>query len=137
MSDGVFPLRIITPLVVLDREARSLRLRDRTGYFGIQRGHADFLTLLEPALGYYRTGDDEEVFLAVEGGILRVEKGRVVLASPEVFEGPDAAALARSIEEIRGRRRETERIYSRMIEGLEREFMQKTLLFLRGGGAGT
>ena len=133
MSAAVFPLRIITPLAVLDREVRSLRLRDRTGYFGIQRGHGDFLTLLVPALGSYRTREGGEVFLAVEGGLLRVEGGRATLASQEVFEGPDAGALARSIDETRGRRRETERIYSRMVEGLEREFMEKTLVFLRGG----
>ncbi len=47
MSAASFPLRVITPQSILDREATYLRLRDRTGSFGTMRGHAAFLTLLE------------------------------------------------------------------------------------------
>jgi F-type H+-transporting ATPase subunit epsilon len=127
-----FPLRVITPQRILEREASYLRLRDRTGFFGIMRGHADFLTLLESALGYYRTPAGAEVFLAVDGGLFSVERGRMTISSPEVFEGDDAAELARRIEATRARRQESERIFSRMIEGLEREFVKKTLTFLQG-----
>jgi F-type H+-transporting ATPase subunit epsilon len=133
MSDGTFPLRVITPLAVFERAASYLRLRDRTGFFGIMRGHADLLTILQTSLGYYRTPGGGEVFLAVEGGILRVEAGRAIISSPEVFEGADAAALARGIEASRARRLESERIFSRMIEGLQREFLEQTLAFVRGG----
>ncbi len=131
MSIASFPLRVITPQRVFEREAIYLRLRDRTGFFGIMREHTGFLTLLETALGYYRTPDGQEVFLAVEGGILRVEDGRAIISSPEVFEGGDATELARRIEQTRERRQESERIFSRMIDGLEREFVKKTLTFLK------
>jgi F-type H+-transporting ATPase subunit epsilon len=133
VSAPTFALRVITPQDVADREAAYLRLRDRTGYFGVMRGHADFLTLLEPALGYYRTAGGAEVFLAVDGGMLTVEGGRATVASPEVFEGEDAGELARRIAQTRARRRESERIFSLMIDGLEREFVKKTQVFLRGG----
>lgn len=133
MSDAAFTLRVITPLAVFEREATYLRLRDRTGFFGIMRGHADFLTILETSLGYYRTREGRELFLAVEGGILRVEAGQAILSSPEIFEGADAGALARGIEASRARRLESERIFSRMVEGLQREFVEKALSFTRGG----
>lgn len=132
MSAAVFPLRVITPQRIFEREAIYLRLRDRTGFFGIMRGHVRFLTLLEPALGFYRTPDGTEIFLAVDGGIFGVEGGRATISSPEVFEGPDAAALAQRIDETRVRRQESERIFSLMIDGLEREFVKKTLTFLQG-----
>jgi F-type H+-transporting ATPase subunit epsilon len=133
MSAASFPLRVITPQTVFEREASYLRLRDRTGYFGIMRGHATFLTLLEAELGYYRTPDGAEIFLAVDGGLLSVEHGRATICSPEVFEDADAAGLARRIEQTRARRRESERIFSKMIDGLEREFVKKTLTFLKAG----
>ena len=132
MSGESFPLRVITPQHVFDREAIYLRLRDRTGLFGIMRGHTAFLTLLETALGYYRTPDGAEIFLAVDGGLFSVEAGRATISSPEVFEGGDAADLARRIEQTRARRQESERIFSKMIDGLEREFVKKTLTFLKG-----
>lgn len=135
MGAASFPLRVITPHSVFEREASYLRLRDRTGFFGIMRGHTGFLTLLESALGYYRTPDGAEVFLAVDGGLLSVESGRATISSPEVFEGAEAADLARRIERTRARRQESERIYARMIDGLEREFVRKTLTFLKAGPA--
>jgi len=95
------------------------------------RGHAEFLTLLETALGYYRTPEGAEIFLAVDGGIFSVEQGRATISSPEVFEGEDAADLARRIEQTRARRQESERIFSKMIDGLEREFVKKPLTFLK------
>ena len=132
MSAVSFPLRVITPHTVFEREASYLRLRDRTGFFGIMRGHTAFLTLLDTALGYYRTPDGAEIFLAVDGGLFSVEQGQATIASPEVFEGADVADLARRIERTRARRQESERIFSRMIDGLEREFVKKTLTFLKG-----
>ncbi len=132
MSVASFPVRVITPQSVFEREASYLRLRDRTGFFGIMRGHTAFLTLLETALGYYRTPDGAEVFLAVDGGLFSVERGRATISSPEVFEGADAADLALRIDQTRARRQESERIFSKMIVGLEREFVKKTLTFLNG-----
>lgn len=132
MNGESFPLRVITPQSVFEREASYLRLRDRTGFFGIMRGHTAFLTLLETGLGYYRTPAGQERFLAVDGGLFSVEDGRATISSPEVFEGEDAEALARRIEQTRERRKESERIFSRMIDGLEREFVRKTLTFLQG-----
>jgi len=68
----------------------------------------------------------------VDGGLLSVENGRATISSPEVFAGTDAADLARRIERTRARRQESERIFSKMIDGLEREFVKKTLTFLKG-----
>jgi len=132
VSAAAFPLRVITPQSVFEREATYVRLRDRTGFFGVMRGHTAFLTLLESTLGYYRSADGAEIFLAVDGGLFSVENGRATISSPEVFEGTDAADLARRIEATRARRLESERIFSKMIDGLEREFVKKTLTFLKG-----
>ena len=132
MRAPAFPLVVITPQSVFERQVSLVRLRDRTGFFGIMGRHTAFLTLLESALGYYRTPGGAEIFLAVDGGLFSVEHGRATISSPEVFEGGDAAELARRIAETRARRQESERIFSKMIDGLEREFVKKTLTFLKG-----
>lgn len=131
MTAGLFALRIVTPQRVAERQASYLRLRDASGHFGVMRGHADLVTVLEPGLGYYRTEPGAEVFLAVDGGLFTFAAGRASIASREVFEGPDAAQLARRIEEARERRRESERVFAKMVEGLGREFLEQTLRVLQ------
>ena len=133
MSAGTFLLRVVTPLAVFEREATHLRLKDRTGYFGVMRGHADFLTLLETCLGSWRTAAGEARFLAVDSGFLLLEGGTAVVASPEAIDGDDPAQLGRVIAAAHARRLESERIFSRVVEGLQREFLEKTVGLFRGG----
>jgi F-type H+-transporting ATPase subunit epsilon len=132
MNDGTFRLEIVTPLHVYAREVRSLRLKDRTGFFGIMRGHCDFLTLLIPSLGYYFDADGREHFLAVDGGIFTVRGGRATLTSREVFESDEAARLAETIDTTVARRDASELAFSQMIEGIERSFIEKSAALGRG-----
>jgi F-type H+-transporting ATPase subunit epsilon len=132
MNDGSFSLEIVTPLRVYASKVRSLRLKDRTGFFGIMPGHCDFLTLLVPSLGYYFDADGSERFLAVDGGIFTVRGGRATLTSREVFESDEAGRLAETIDTTLARRDASELAFSRMIEGIERSFLEKTAALGRG-----
>jgi F-type H+-transporting ATPase subunit epsilon len=132
MNDGTFRLEIVTPFLVYAREVRSLRLKDRTGFFGIMPGHCDFLTLIVPSLGYYFDADDREHFLAVDGGIFTVRGGRATLTSREVFESDEAGRLAEAIDTTLARRDASELAFSRMIEGIKRSFIEKTAALARG-----
>ena len=131
MSEETFSLDIVTPRGVLSREVRSLRLKDRTGFFGIMQGHCDFLTVLVSALGYYQDGDGSEHFLAVDGGIFHIRGGRATLTSGEVFECDDAKGLAEMIDSALARRDASERAFSRMIAGIEHSFLEKSAALAR------
>lgn len=126
-----FAFRVITPLRTFEREVTHLRMGDRSGQFGIQRGHADFLTALEPSVGYYADASGREVFFALRGGVLRVASGTATLATREFFENVEAGDLPGDIRKRLSEAGETEAVASRMLTGLERMFLEKTLEFLR------
>lgn len=77
----VEPARAGMRVVLLDgasrvelQDVRSLVAQDASGQFGLMAGHAAFLTVLEPGLFRYRTGQDEAWrFGASAGGLLRCE----------------------------------------------------------------
>lgn len=131
MSNTSFKLNIVTPKQILEREITYIRFKDETGFFGILKGHIDFLTVLVPSLCYYRDINDREIFLAVDRGILNVREGVVFLTSREVFESEDAESLSEKIDKTILKRTESEKAFLKMLEGIERSFMEKTLGFMK------
>ena len=75
MSDSLFTLRIVTPPKIIEKRVKAVRLKDETGFFGIMKGHINFVTALVPSLCYYLDENDREVFLAVDGGIVQYQRG--------------------------------------------------------------
>jgi len=133
MSNSLFTLKIVTPRKITEKRVKAIRLKDETGYFGIMKGHINFVTAIEPSLCYYLDENDREVFLAVDGGIVSIKGGLVTITSREIFESDDAEKLAEIIENTMVKRDSSERSFINMIKGIERSFMEKTLEFIRGG----
>ena len=132
MKEEAFRLQIITPLRVFSREIRSLRLKDKTGFFGIMAGHCDFLTVLVPSLGYYQEMGGKECFLAVDGGIFCMREGAASITSREVFESDDAGRLAELIKATIAHRDASDLAVFRMIKGIERSFLEKSAALAKG-----
>ena len=133
MSDSLFTLRIVTPPKTAEKRIKAIRLKDETGFFGIMKGHINFVTALVPSLCYYLDENDREVFLAVDGGIVSIKGGMVTITSREIFESDDAEKLAEIIENTMVKKDSSERSFLNMIKGIERSFMEKTLESVRGG----
>jgi F-type H+-transporting ATPase subunit epsilon len=131
MSDRSFRLTIVTPARTIEREVTHIRLKDETAYFGIMKGHGDFLTMLVPSLCYYSDPAGKETFLAVDGGILSVRDGAVTLTSRQVYEGEDPGQLASLIEGAIAKRNETERSLVAMLESIEHSFIEKAATVAR------
>ena len=131
MINSSFRLKIVTPTRIFEREIKHIRLKDETGFFGIMKSHADFLTILLPSLGYYTDINDREVFLGVDGGILSVGGGVITLTSRGMFESEDAEKLSEIIENTILKRDKTELSFSEMLKGIERAFIEKTIEFGR------
>lgn len=131
MNNSSFKLTIVTPTMITEKDITSIRLKDETGFFGILKGHTNFITVLVPALCYYKDAQGKEVFLAVDEGITSVRDGTVTITSKEVFESDDAEKLAEVIETTRTKRDESETSFRGMIVGIERSFMEKTVKLIK------
>lgn len=98
MPKTLFPIKIFTPAqTILDEEILSLIAEDRSGYFGIEAGHINFLTVLTPTILRYRTSGKKEHFIAINGGILKVENGAVTIAVREAVAGEDMGRLEETL----------------------------------------
>ena len=89
-------LVVVTPTeVALDENAvRHVRAEDSTGAFGVEHGHADFLTTLVVCVVRWRDGRGLEHYIAVRGGVLRVRGGESIeIATREAVAGDDLGRL--------------------------------------------
>ena len=131
MNGAPFRLDIVTPAAMFSREVTHIRLKDASGYFGVMKGHEDFLTVLVPSLCYYLDAGGKEFFLAVDAGVFAVRSGVVTLTSREVFEDPDPERLADFIESAFEERRRSEASLRDMLGHIEKSFIEKMTAYLR------
>jgi F-type H+-transporting ATPase subunit epsilon len=95
-------LLVTTPTAILLDVAgvRLVTAEDSTGLFGIQPGHAEFLTVLTVSVLSYQGAAGPVRYVAVRGGVLRVHGGSVVeVATSEGLAGDDLDALEKAVIE--------------------------------------
>ncbi len=93
-------LRVTTPLTVVVEEEGIvvLRAEDATGSFGIQPGHADFLTSLSIGVLSWQGRDAKRRFCAVRRGVLSVDRGQeIAVATRDAVAGDDLATLETTV----------------------------------------
>lgn len=81
--------------VIVERDdIVAVRAEDASGSFGILKGHADFLTVLESSVLTWRSSDGRTGYCAVDGGILTVSGGDTIsVATREAHLGDDLETL--------------------------------------------
>lgn len=83
-----------TSIAVDEESVRSVRAEDASGSFGIEPHHADLLTTLSICVVRWRDERGVEHYVAVRGGVLRVQRGsRVEIATREAVVGDDLEHL--------------------------------------------
>ena len=109
-------LIVTTPTAIaLDESSvRHVRAEDASGGFGIEAGHADFLTTLSICVVRWRNGGGVEHYLAVRGGVLRVREGKVVEISTR------EAVVDDDLGHLRGE------VLATMTEGIEAELSARS-----------
>lgn len=127
MNEAAFNITIATLTGQTEKQITYLRLKDASGYFGIMKNHADFLTVIEPSLGFYRSINEKEFFIALDGGILAIKSGRVTINTREIFESEDPEKLSRIIDETIVKRHEFEASFRNILSGIEDAFIKKTM----------
>lgn len=95
-------LLVTTPTsVVADvQDVRYVRAEDETGAFGVQPGHAGFITVLTVSVITWRNRNGDEHHVAVRGGVLTVRDGDLVEVATREAVGEDTlASLGRAVLE--------------------------------------
>jgi len=126
-----FSLEIITPSGSITKTADSLRAMDSSGFFGVLSRHQDFMTVLNPCILMYRESGIEG-FVALDGGILRVESGRVTVASREAVEGTDLAELSEALESVFYRKAAKESAFMDLLSNMEKLLLDNIVKFEKG-----
>jgi len=129
-------LRITTPLeVVVDEdEVQALRAEDASGGFGVQPGHADFLTSLAISVVSWKTKNEARRFCAVRRGVLSVNGGQTIaIATREAVLGDDLATLDETVLARFRADLETERSERVNSTRLELSAIRRIVSHLRGG----
>jgi len=92
-----------TAIIVDVENVVHIRAEDRTGAFGVEPGHADFITLLPVSVVTWRDADGKESFVLVRGGVFSVHGGELVeIAARGAYREDELSELeGRALEELR------------------------------------
>ena len=127
-------LVVTTPTAIaLDESSvRHVRAEDPSGAFGIEHGHADFLTTLSICVVRWRNGGGVEHYLAVRGGVLRVREGKVVeIATREAVVHDDLGHLRGEVLATMAEGIEAERSARSALLSLEQAAIRQIYRYLR------
>lgn len=125
-------LTITTPLkLLLDTGGvTSLRAEDASGDFGIQPGHADFLTVIDAGVLRWKMAEETWHYCALRGGIFTVSEGHAVrIACREGIFSDDLSSLqarvashrAEALDIARQARTQGTKLHAQAIRHLMRE----------------
>jgi F-type H+-transporting ATPase subunit epsilon len=133
-------LLITTPtaVVVDDKEVVAVRAEDESGSFGVLKGHAEFLTALNPSIVSWHHGDDGQRFCAVRRGVLSVTGGtEVAIATREAVCGDNLDELERVVLARFREASEAERAARSESVQLQMKAMRQIMRWLRPERRGT
>jgi F-type H+-transporting ATPase subunit epsilon len=127
-------LIVTTPTAIALDESSvcHVRAEDPSGAFGIEPGHADFLTTLSICVVRWRKSDGGEHYIAVRGGVLRVREGKVVeIATREAVVNDDLGHLRSEVLATMAENVEVERSARSGALGLEHAAIRQIYRYLR------
>jgi len=91
-------LRVLTPSeVILEQDVAHVTVEDPTGSLGIRPGHATLMTPLVPGVVVARTERGSEYYVAVNGGVMLVDKDAVEIVARQAIAGTSAAELESNV----------------------------------------
>lgn len=129
-------LLVTTPLsVIVDADkVAHVRAEDETGAFGIQSGHADFLTVVPVSVITWRDDGGAEHHIALRGGVLTVSGGdRVEVATREAVGEDELSRLGDKVLERYRREVRTEEESRLSSARLQVATLYQIQRFLRAG----
>jgi F-type H+-transporting ATPase subunit epsilon len=93
-------LKILLPTeVLLDEEVGKVTAEAQNGLFCLLPAHIDFVTALVPGLLSFESKEGEEVFVAVDEGVLVKEGQNVWVSTRNAMRGTELGRLRKTIED--------------------------------------
>jgi len=127
-------VRVFTPTeVVLETEAVHVTAEDPTGSLGVRPGHAPLVTPLVKGILVVREAGGRERYVAVNGGVLIVNRDRVEVVSRQAVLSDDLARLEETVLARFEREAETDRAGHVAFEKMRLDFLRRVLEFQRAG----
>ena len=122
-------LKIFHPSeIFLDEEVSKVVAEGPAGSFGIRPRHLDMTSALVPGILSYWTVQGNEIFLAVNGGIL-VKQGEDVFVATRMALAGELGALNRTVETFLSDVDEKERQSRSAVARLEADFVRRFVEF--------
>ena len=127
-------LKIITPdTQAVDRDARKVIAEAPNGSFCLLPRHIDFVAALVPGILIYETPEKQEVFLAVDEGVLVKCGDEVRVAVANAVEASELSRLRETVEERFKEIDEHERRALKAVNKIEAGFVRRFLEIQRYG----
>lgn len=118
-------LRLADPTqVLLDEEVTKVVAEAENGSFCLLPRHADFLASLVPGLLSFSRPDGEEVFLALDEGLLVKEGDTVLVSTRRAIKGGELSELRNRVREEFLVLDERQRAYQAATASLEANFLR-------------
>ncbi|MCC0179284.1 F0F1 ATP synthase subunit epsilon [Waterburya agarophytonicola K14] len=93
-------LKVLTPIqVLIDRPVSKVIAEAENGHFCLLPNHIDFIAALVPGILSFTTETDEEVFVAVDEGILVKCDREILVSTRNAVEGSDLETLKHTVSE--------------------------------------
>ncbi len=93
-------LKILLPTeIFLDEEVSKVTAEARNGSFCLLPEHIDFAAALVPGLLSFKAEEGEEIFLAVDEGVLVKVGQNISVSTRNAVRGPSLGQLRKTIEE--------------------------------------
>ncbi len=96
-------LTVSTPTAVVEDvdDLRIVRAEDDTGSFGIQPGHADFVTVLPVSVVSWTATDRREGFVLVRQGVMTMSDGwHVNIAARDAYRDDELQDLGQTVTDV-------------------------------------
>ncbi len=99
----------------------------KNGSFCLLPAHIDFVTIMVPGIFYTVTEDDQEIYIAINEGVLLKNGSEITLATRNATKGDSLGSLKRRVEENFKRIDQQDRRANQALQKLEADFVRRFL----------
>ncbi|MEM5788597.1 MAG: F0F1 ATP synthase subunit epsilon [Syntrophobacteraceae bacterium] len=122
-------LKVMLPMeILIDEQVAKITAEAENGSFCLLPRHIDFTAALVPGLLFYESTGGEEIFLAIDEGILVKCGADVLVSTRNAARGPDLGMLRKTIDEqylsLNKRQKMVRSSIARLESDMVRRFME-------------
>jgi F-type H+-transporting ATPase subunit epsilon len=126
MKQNWMNLKILLPTeVFLETKASKIVAEAGDGFFGLLPRHVDFVSALVPGIFTYWDKDDNEIFMAIDSGLLVKYGQNVLVSTRNAVCGQDLDELETLIDETFNVIDEQDRTARRAVSRMEADFIRR------------